>query len=118
MSEGRVVIVSLRQADGDIKLRPAVLLRIMPPFNDMLVCGISSQLQHHVPNFDEVIRTTDDDYAASGLKTSSLIRLGFLNTLPLLDYKGVLGQISQERLQRLQKNLSAYLYLTTPTNLP
>ncbi|MCU0424236.1 MAG: type II toxin-antitoxin system PemK/MazF family toxin [Candidatus Kapabacteria bacterium] len=110
MNEGRVVIVSLRQADGDSKLRPAVVLRIMPPFNDMLVCGISSQLQHYVPNFDEILRATDDDYAQSGLKTTSLIRLGFLNTLPVLDCKGVLGQISEERLERLQKNLSTFLW--------
>lgn len=117
MKEGHVVLVSLRQADGNIKLRPAIVLRIMPLFNDMLVCGISSQLQHHIPNFDEILRETDDDYPQSGLKTTSLIRLGFLNTLPLSDCKGVLGQISDERLRGLQKNLSRYIFIENSSSL-
>jgi mRNA interferase MazF len=45
MKEGDAVIVPLRQADGVVKNRPAVILREMPPFMDPLVCGLSTQLR-------------------------------------------------------------------------
>jgi len=46
----------LPQADGKIKIRPALILRIMPNYNDLLVCGISKQLHQCVKEFDEIIR--------------------------------------------------------------
>ena len=41
MKEGDVVIVPMPQADGMSKNRPAIVLREMPPFRDVLICGIS-----------------------------------------------------------------------------
>lgn len=43
MKDGDVVIVSLPQQDGSIKPRPALCLRRVPTFQDLLVCGISSR---------------------------------------------------------------------------
>jgi len=37
MQEGDVVILAMPQANGVIKDRPAIILREMPPFRDMLV---------------------------------------------------------------------------------
>ena len=45
MKEGDIVLTPLPQADGQIKNHPALFLRAMPPFNDALVRGISTQLQ-------------------------------------------------------------------------
>ena len=45
MKERDVIIAALPQADGTVKNRPAILLREMPAFGDMLICGISTQLQ-------------------------------------------------------------------------
>lgn len=39
MQEGDVVIVVMPQANGVIKDRPAIILREMPPFRDMLIHG-------------------------------------------------------------------------------
>jgi len=41
MKEGDIVIVPMPQADGMVKNRPAVVLRAMPPFRDVLVCGVN-----------------------------------------------------------------------------
>ncbi len=41
MKEGDVVIVAMPQADGSVKNRPTIVLREMPPFQDMPVCGVS-----------------------------------------------------------------------------
>jgi len=40
MKEGDVVLVAMPQADGSVKNRPTIVLREMPPFQDMLVCGV------------------------------------------------------------------------------
>lgn len=39
-----------------------IVLQIMPPFSDLLVVALSSQLRHEVENFDEVIDEDSDDY--------------------------------------------------------
>ena len=107
--EGDIALASLPQADGLIKPRPAILLRQMPPFGDWLVCGISTQLHQRVADLDELIEPSDADFADSGLKASSVIRLGFLTTLPARRFHGVVGAISHERHQRLLQRLSDYL---------
>jgi mRNA interferase MazF len=76
MNEGDVILTPVPQADGVIKNRPAIFLREMPPFGDVLACGVSRQLHQEVKGFDEVIQLSDVDYAATGLRSASLIRLG------------------------------------------
>src|SRR5438874_1313329 len=64
MKEGDVVLTPLPQADGQVKNRPAIILRAMPPYGDFLVCGISTQLHHEVAGFDDLVRPSDADFAA------------------------------------------------------
>lgn len=109
MQEGDVVIVAMPQANGLVKDRPAVILREMPPFRDMLVCGVSTQMRHAVKDFDEVIAPADADFVGSGLNAESLIRLGFLVVVPLQNIVGSIGSIASERHKRLLKRLSDYL---------
>ncbi len=109
MKEGNVVIVAMPQADGSVKNRPAIILREMPPFQDMLVCGVSSQLHQEVKGFDEIISPADSDFAASSLVGKSLIRLGFLTVVPQSQIVGVIGSILSTRHQRLMEKLSNYL---------
>jgi mRNA interferase MazF len=104
MKEGNVVIVAMPQADGSVKNRPTIILREMPPFQDMFVCGVSSQLRQEVKGFDEIISPTDSDFAASSLVGKSLIRLGFLTVVPQSQIVGVIGSISSTRHQRLLEN--------------
>jgi mRNA interferase MazF len=112
MKEGDIALAPLPQADGRIKNRPVVLLRRMPPFGDFLVCGISTQLQQQVAGFDEVITATDREFAASGLKAASVVRLSFLAVLPELALLGKIGALSAVRRQRLLANLSRHLSST------
>lgn len=109
MIEGDVVLTPPPQADGQVKNRPAVVLRVMPGHGDLLVCGVSTQLHHETRGFDEVIRPDDPDFAASGLKAVSLIRLGFLAVLPVTSFLGSIGSISPERHGRLWQRLCEYL---------
>jgi mRNA interferase MazF len=81
----------------------------MPPFGDFLVCGVSTQLQLQVENFDDLLTTADADFSASGLKASSLIRLGYLAVLPAGNFIGRIGSISEARHAKLLQRLCQYL---------
>jgi mRNA interferase MazF len=109
IKEGDVIVTPIPQADGRIKDRPAVVLRELPPYSDFLVCGVSTQLQQYVKDFDEIISPTDPDFASSGVITKSVIRLGFLAVLPRSSIAGSIGEISSKRHKRLLKTLSDYL---------
>jgi mRNA interferase MazF len=109
MKEGDVILSPIPQANGILKTRPAIILREIPPYKDFLVCGISTQLNQLVQGFDEIIGPEDADFASSGLKAKSLVRLGFLAVLPRSKIIGSIGSISPERHKRLLKTLSDYL---------
>src|SRR5437588_1756124 len=109
MKDADVILAPIPQADGSVKDRPAVVLREMPPFRDLLVCGVSTQLQQRVKGFDEIVNTGDADYASSGLKTTSLIRLGFLAIIPQTRVLGSIGSISKARHRRLLASLCDHL---------
>ena len=109
MKEGDILLTPVPQADGQVKNRPTLFLRILPRFGDALVCGISTQLQQYVPDFDELISQQDTDFSNSGLVADSLIRLGFLAVIPNNRLIGSIGKISDERHRRLLTKLSNYL---------
>ena len=104
-----MALTPLPQADGRAKPRPAILLRRMPPFGDWLICGVSTQLHQAVAGFDDIIEPAHPDFLPSGLKSASVIRLGFLTVLPADHFLGVLDAISPERHGRLRRRLAAYL---------
>lgn len=109
MKEGDVLLASIPQADGSTKNRPAILLRMMLPYQDFLVCGVSTQTQSEVPGFDDLVVSSDPDYGSSSLRADSLIRLGFLAVLPRSAVIGTIGTISNERHRKLLTRLSDYL---------
>ncbi len=109
MKEGEVVLTPVPQSDGQIKNRPALFLRTLPPYDDALVCGISTQLQQKVAGFDEIVHHQDGDFSTSGLIVDSVVRLGFLAVIPRKRIIGSIGAISPSRHLRLLKNLSEHL---------
>ena len=114
MRIGVVALAQVQQADGRIKSRPVVVLQEMPPYGDLLVCAVSSQLRHECPGFDEIISTSDDDFVTSGLKVTSLIRLGLIVTIPRSAVLGELGTISTGRLERLCRQLASHIDRVSP----
>ena len=81
----------------------------MPPYGDFLVSGVSTQLDKEVKGFDDVISLSDDDFNSSGLRTKSLIRLGFLAVLPSRQIIGTIGSLASTRHRKLLETLSNYL---------
>ena len=109
MKETDIVLASIPQSDGAIKTRPVLLLRKLPKYNDFLVCGISSQLNQCIADFDEIISTKSSNFLSTGLKTDSVIRLSFLAVLPERVIAGAIGEIERSLHQKLLKRLSCYL---------
>ncbi len=109
MNPGDTALLSIRQADGRTKTRPILLLKQMPPFNDWLVCGISTQLHQEHKGFDFVVLDTDAIFAQTGLKGSSVIRLGFLDVIPTSSIPGSIGKIDPVTLKLLLNRLANHL---------
>lgn len=108
---GQIVLFRFPQTDLiQGKLRPALLLGKLPgPYDDWLICMISSQTQHCVQEFDEIVQENAPDFAASGLKAPSVIRVGRLAVVEGEVLLGAIGEISSERLQRIKRRLADWL---------
>lgn len=48
MKQCNIVLTPIPQVDGNIKNRPALILAIMPKYQDFLVCDIISQLKQYI----------------------------------------------------------------------
>ena len=108
---GQIVLFRFPQTDLEQgKLRPAMLLGKLPgPYDDWLICMISSQTWHYIQGFDEIIQEDDADFVASGLKAPSVIRVGRLAAVEEQMLLGATGEISSERLKRIKTRLADWL---------
>ena len=108
---GQIVLFRFPQTDLEQgKLRPALLLGKLPgPYDDWLICMISSQTWHYIQGFDEIIQEDDADFVASGLKAPSVIRVGRLAAVEEQMLLGATGEINSERLQRIKTRLADWL---------
>jgi mRNA interferase MazF len=108
---GQIVAFRFPQTDLEKgKLRPALLLAKLPnEYDDWLTCMISSQTRQYLAGFDEIVQENDSDFEQSGLKVTSVIRSGRLAVISGEALLGAMGQVSDERLQRVKKHLSDWL---------
>src|SRR3989304_9252803 len=77
---GQVAILRFPPADlAPGRPRPVLLITPVPgPYDDWLICMISTQLQQALATFDEVLDEHADDFLRSGLKGARVIRLARL----------------------------------------
>ena len=109
MTPGDIVLVAMPKRNGKTKKRPALILQRMRPFDDFLVCGISSQTQLAVEDFDLLLKESDPNFKNTGLKKASIIRLGYITTIPKTTVPGKIGQITPEQFNGLMGRLVNYL---------
>ncbi|SRR5258706_4306244 len=108
MKPGAIVLTVIPQ-DNQQKIRPVLILKILPKYNDLFVCAISSQLHQRIPGFDLILEDKHPAFTASGLKTSSLFRLANLAVLSKEDIIGTIGYLQKDLLDKLLRTLSDYL---------
>ena len=111
MKPGEIVLIRFPQADLQAgKLRPALILAIAPGNHaDLLLALITSREYQAIPQFDEIVAPADADFAPSGLKVRSTIRLARLISVEQSIISARLGQISQKRLDTIKGRLIAWL---------
>ena len=110
MKPGDIMLVKFPRTNlEEGKYRPVLLISKFPgPFDDWLICAITSQLKHKITGWDDIIAETDRDFKSSGLKVSSLIRIGKLATVEESILEGQLGKISSKRLNKILRKLVDY----------
>lgn len=108
---GQIVLFRFPQTDLVLgKLRPALLIGKLPgSYDDWLICMISSQIRQCIEGFDEIMREGDSDFIQSGLKETSLVRVGRLAVAESGMLIGTVGDIMPARLQRIKSNLAHWL---------
>lgn len=108
---GQIVLFRFPRTDlSEGKLRPALLLSEVPgPYEDWLICMISSQVHQRIDGFDELVKEDDEDFARSGLKVTSVIRIGRLAVVEGVMLEGRIGTISPQRMQRIQRKLADWV---------
>ena len=109
MKPGDLVRWTFIQGDGQRKPRPAIVLATVPPFHDLLICAVSSQIHREVKGLDLIIDPKHPDYQRMGLRFPSLIRVAQLVTLPNRSVQGVIGSVSPETLEQLRSRLREWL---------
>ena len=109
MREGEIILANLPQSDGNFKLRPVLVLKQLPGVNDFLVCGIFTQLHQLIKDFDELIDEKSNCFIQTGLRQSSIIRLGFLAVIPGNKIPGSIGRIGITLHKKLLVRLAKYL---------
>lgn len=97
------------QGDAQVKWRPAILLKAVPPFNDWLICAVSSQTQRFQPQLDVLLDPTHPDFRATGLSYPSIVRTAHLATIPKQQVEGRIGRLSLATLATLRTNLSIWI---------
>ena len=110
MKPGEVVLIRLQTTAGAAKLRPALVLSTLPgPFQNVLICGISTQLNDLQPDWDELVEPSDADFVSSGVHKVSAIRLSYLYAAASREIAGTIGIVDPKRLSRLLTRLASRL---------
>ncbi|GAG08205.1 unnamed protein product [marine sediment metagenome] len=116
MKPGKLALLRFPHVDlEEGKLRPVLLIARVPgDFPDWLVAMVSSRLEHAIPGVDELIREEDADFPTSGLKQSSVIRIGRLAVANAELFLGASGEISGERLAGIRHRIADWILEKQP----
>jgi mRNA interferase MazF len=111
MKPGDVVLIPLPQSTGGPpKSRPALVLAILPGvYQNVLICGISTQLHDLLADWDDEIHPGDADFARSGLHRASAIRPSYVYAADVGEIAGVIGRVDALRLDRVRQRLARLL---------
>lgn len=108
---GQLVLFRFPQTDlATGKIRPALIITRLPSdYSDWLVCMISSRTEQTISGIDDVISPSDDDFADSGLRTESIVRVTRLAVVSDDIFLGLIGSISAAHLARLRSRLADWI---------
>ncbi|MBF2085400.1 type II toxin-antitoxin system PemK/MazF family toxin [Thermoleptolyngbya sp. C42_A2020_037] len=104
LSKGDIVLVPFPFTDlSQTKLRPAVVLWADPQGQDITVCFISSQNLERTTPDELLLETSDPEFAQTGLKVTSKIRVTRIVTLERRLLQRRLGQLGARQINHLNQ---------------
>lgn len=111
MTKGKVVLVPFPFDDlSTTKVRPAVCLtNPVGPNNHVILAFITSKIPTDLLESDIVLYTSHPDFAASGLRKVSTIRLDHLMTVRKSVILGEIGELSSDTQTEIAEKLCKLL---------
>ena len=98
--KGDVVLVPFPFTDlSQTKLRPAIVLHVQPDGEDITLCFISSQNLDRVSRDELIVELSHPEFAQTGLKSTSKIRVSRIVTLERQLIKRKLGSLGLQLLE-------------------
>lgn len=116
MTKGKIVLIPFPFDDlSSSKVRPALCLtNPIGQYRHIIVAFITSQNPRDFSEADLLVETTHSDFAATGLRVTSVLRLHRLVTLPVDMIQRELGQLSFALLKQVAERLLHLFELNSP----
>ena len=113
MKRGTMVLTPFPFTDlSGQKVRPALVVsRSDRPGSDVVLAFITASRSHPLPTTDLLVEDSHPDFAQTGLKKSSVIKLDKLVTVETSVLLGELGELSSALLQQTDEKLRHALEL-------
>lgn len=107
MTRGKVVLVPFPFNDfSTTKVRPAVCLtEPIGPYRHVVLAFITSQIPADLLDSDVVLDSSEEDFAETGLRVTSTIRLHRLMTITTALIQRELGKLSPRVQAKVQEKL-------------
>ena len=106
MTKGAIVLTPFPFTDlTSTKRRPAVIVSQQNAGADVIVAFISSRVYLPVENTDYIIEPDTEDFAQTGLKVRSVVKLAKLVTLEKSILIGQLGTLSDRMVHEINERL-------------
>ena len=106
ITKGDVVLVEFPFTDlSQTKLRPAIVLAANLLLNEITVCFISSQKIDSLNSEEFALNVTDPEFAQTGLKVSSKVRVTRITTVTKQTITRRLGRLGTQSLEQLNQIL-------------
>lgn len=95
LSKGDVVLVQFPFTDlSQTKLRPAIVLSVSAALNEITLCFVSSQNINNLNPEEFALNSSQPEFAQTGLRVSSKVRVTRMITLQHQLIQRRLGQLS------------------------
>ncbi|MBE9045613.1 type II toxin-antitoxin system PemK/MazF family toxin [Pleurocapsales cyanobacterium LEGE 10410] len=106
LDKGDIVLVRFPFSDlSQTKLRPALVLAVSKTIDEITLCFISSQNTKSLTYDEFVISISDSEFAQTGLKTDSKVRVTRIITLERKLILRRIGKLGKKQMQTLNETL-------------
>ena len=106
LKKGDIVLVRFLFSDlSQTKLRPALVLAVSKTIDEITLCFISSQNTQSIASDEFAIYISDSEFAQTGLKNNSKVRVTKIITLERKLILRKIGKLGKKQIEKLNQTL-------------